>query len=335
MSDEIERSYPKTVCIGGGTGLSTMLRGLKLYTPDITAIVTMADDGGGSGVLREELGMLPPGDVRNCITALANIEPAMAKLMTYRFDKGHLKGQSFGNLFLAAMYGICGSFEEAVTRMGDVLAITGKVLPVTTEDVRLYAEFENGAAVLGESKILAVKKLSNCRIRRVKLVPEHPKAQPQSIEAINEADLILIGPGSLYTSIIPALLADGIADAVKNSPAVKLYIANVMTQDGETEGYTVSDHVKSLFDHCGGRIFDKCLTNNKVLPEEALEKYKEEDAEQIFADMDELKRLGMTVYERPVAGIYDGYIRHNPRLLAKEIMGIYADISKEKGAEML
>ncbi len=332
---DVNNENPKTVCIGGGTGLSTMLMGLKLYTPNITAIVTVADDGGGSGVLREELGMLPPGDIRNCITALANIEPVMTRLMSYRFEKGYLKGQSFGNLFLAAMYGICGSFTEAVTRMGDVLAITGKVLPVTTEDVRLFAEFENGATVLGESKILAVKKLSDCRIRRVKLVPECPKALPQSIEAIKEAELIIIGPGSLYTSIIPALLADGIAQAVADSKAMKLYIANVMTQDGETEGYTVSDHVKTLFMHSGGRIFDKCLANNKILPDSALEKYREEDAEQIFADIEELQKLGVIVYERPVAGIYEGYVRHNPRLLAREIMNIYAKERKADTEEAL
>lgn len=327
MKTNNENSLPKVVCIGGGTGLATMLRGLKLYTPNITAIVTVADDGGGSGILREELGMPPPGDIRNCITALANIEPIMTRLMSYRFDKGNLKGQSFGNLFLAAMNGICDSFDEAVARTSDVLAITGRVLPVTTEDVRLLAEFENGSTVLGESKILAVKKLCDCRIEKVKLVPEHPKALPESIEAIKEAELIIIGPGSLYTSIIPALLVDGIADAIMQSEASKLYIANIMTQDGETEGCSVSDHVKALFDHSGGRIFEICLANNKPLYEDMLEKYREEGAEQIFADRENLEKLGITVYEGAVAGVFEGYARHNPRLLAREIMSIYNNIN--------
>lgn len=330
MKVNIKKDGPNIVCIGGGSGHSTMLRGLKLYTHNITAIVTVADDGGGSGVLREELGMLPPGDIRNCIMALANTEPIMAKLMSYRFDKGNLKGQSFGNLFLAAMNGICGSFDEAVSQMGDVLAITGKVLPVTTEDVRLFAEFENGSAVLGESKILAVKKLCNCRIRKVKLVPEHPKALPSSVEAIKNADMIVIGPGSLYTSIIPNMLVDGITEAIMESSAVKLYIANIMTQEGETEGYSLSDHIKELFAHSRGKIFDKCLVNNKILPSHILEKYSEEAAEQIFANEDELKKYGIDIYEEAVAKVYGDLVRHDPQFLAKKIMYIYEQSLKEE-----
>ena len=204
---------PKIVAIGGGHGLSAMLRGLKNHSRNITAIVTVADDGGGSGMLREDLGILPPGDIRNCIMALANTEPTMAELLQYRFSEGSLAGQSFGNLFLAAMNGISGSFEEAVHRMGEVLAITGRVLPVTNENVHLEAEFENGSRCLGESKIFYAKKVNDCRIRQVRLVPEHPKALSASLEAIREADLIIMGPGSLYTSIIPNFLVDGISEA--------------------------------------------------------------------------------------------------------------------------
>lgn len=255
--------------------------------------------------------------------ALANTEPIMAKLMSYRFERGNLKGQSFGNLFLAAMYGICGSFEEAIARTGDVLAITGRVLPVTTEDVRLYAEFENGTAITGESKIIAVKKLNSCRIKRVRLVPERPKALAASVEAIKNAELIVIGPGSLYTSIIPNLLVDGIAEAVMESNAVKMYIANIMTQEGETEGYVLSDHVKELFAHSGGKIFDKCIVNNKPIPKSILEKYLEEGAEPLSTDIERVEGLGVSVYERPVAGVYGEYVRHNPRILAREIMNIY------------
>ena len=183
---------PNIVAIGGGHGLSAMLRGLKHHTKNITAIVTVADDGGGSGMLREDLGMLPPGDIRNCIVSLSNVEPTMKQLLQYRFSEGSLSGQSFGNLFLAAMNGISGSFDEAVHRMGDVLNITGKVLPVTNQSIYLEAEFENGSKTLGESRIFYDKKINDCRIRQVRLVPEHPKALPESVEAIRNADLILV-----------------------------------------------------------------------------------------------------------------------------------------------
>ena len=222
------RHGPRIAAIGGGTGLSTMLRGLKAYTSNLTAIVTVADDGGGSGVLRQELGMLPPGDIRNCMEALANAEPLMRELMHYRFYEGTLAGQSFGNLFLAALNGISGSFDEAVARMSQVLAITGRVLPVTTADVQLEAELENGARVVGESKIFYCKKREDCRIRRVRLLPEHPRALPGALEAIAKADMIVFGPGSLYTSIIPNLLVDGIVEAVRRARGLKVYVANVI-----------------------------------------------------------------------------------------------------------
>ena len=209
------KRQPRIAAIGGGHGLSSMLRGLKRYTKYITAIVTVADDGGGSGMLREDLGMLPPGDIRNCIMALANTEPTMEQLLNYRFTEGSLTGQSFGNLFLAAMNGISGSFDEAVQRMGDVLAITGRVLPVTNQNVYLEAEFDNGSRTLGESKIFYAKKINDCRIRQVRLVPEHPQALQDSIDAILQADIIVIGPGSLYTSIIPNFLVDGICEAIR------------------------------------------------------------------------------------------------------------------------
>ena len=237
-SDSRWEHGPKIAAIGGGTGLSTMLRGLKQYTRNLTAIVTVADDGGGSGMLREDLGMPPPGDIRHCMEALANVEPVMGELLSYRFpkDSGSLGGQSFGNLILAALNGISPSFDQAVARMSEVLAITGRVLPVTNEDVRLEATFENGTSVVGESKISRFKKEQDCRIRKVRLLPEHPPALPETLRAIREADLILLGPGSLYTSVIPNLLVDGVAEAIRASDALKIYICNIMTQDGETEG---------------------------------------------------------------------------------------------------
>lgn len=327
MHDEVKLYVPgrrelKIVAIGGGHGLSTMLRGLKRYTKDITAIVTVADDGGGSGMLREDLGILPPGDIRNCILALANTEPTMEQLLNYRFTEGSLAGQSFGNLFLAAMDGISGSFDEAVHRMGEVLAITGRVLPVTNQSVHLEAEFVNGSRVLGESKIFYAKKRNDCRIRQVRLVPEHPKPLPESIEAIAQADLILLGPGSLYTSIIPNLLVDGVAEAIAKSRALKILVMNIMTQDGESDGYTGADHVRALLHHGAPGIIDVCIANNAVIGEAILAPYRQEGVEQLRLEREEIEAMGIQVEEYPMA-TGERYIRHDTYALASAIMEVY------------
>lgn len=313
---------PRIVAIGGGHGLSCMLRGLKRYTSHITAIVTVADDGGGSGMLREDLGILPPGDIRNCIMALANTEPTMEKLLNYRFTEGSLAGQSFGNLFLAAMNGISASFDEAVHKMGDVLAITGRVLPVTNQSVHLEAEFDNGTRCLGESKIFRAKKLQNCRIKQVRLVPEHPHALPESLRAIEEADVILLGPGSLYTSIIPNFLVDGISEAVASSRAMKLLIMNLMTQDGESEGYTGADHLRALLDHAVPGIVDVCIANSRPLPEELLRPYREEGVGPLELDRRAIEAMGIRVEEYPLA-VGQRYVRHDPDALADAIVDVY------------
>ena len=317
---------PRIVAIGGGTGLSTMLRGLKSRTRSLTAIVTVADDGGGSGMLRQDLGMPPPGDIRHCMEALANAEPVMQQLLTYRFPEGsgNLTGQSFGNLILAALNGISDSFDQAVARMSEVLAISGRVLPVTNENVALEATFENGTRVLGESKISAFKKEQDCRIESVRLLPEHPKALPEAVRAIGEAELILLGPGSLYTSVIPNLLVDGIADAVRASDALKIYICNIMTQDGETEGYTVSDHIEALFQHSAPGLFDLCLTNSAPIPKGVAERYAQEGAEPIRCDEDACRALGVEVLRRPLAAVGSGFVRHDSGHLARELIQIYA-----------
>ena len=327
MHDEVKVYIPgrrelKIVAIGGGHGLSTMLRGLKRYTKDITAIVTVADDGGGSGMLRDDLGILPPGDIRNCILALANTEPTMEQLLDYRFTEGSLAGQSFGNLFLAAMDGISGSFDEAVHRMGEVLAITGRVLPVTNQSVHLEAEFVNGSRVLGESKIFYAKKRNDCRIRQVRLVPEHPKPLPESIEAIAQADLILLGPGSLYTSIIPNLLVDGVAEAIAKSRALKILVMNIMTQDGESDGYTGADHVRALLHHGAPGIIDVCIANNAVIGEAILAPYRQEGVEQLRLEREEIEAMGIQVEEYPMA-TGERYIRHDTYALASAIMEVY------------
>ena len=318
---------PRVAVIGGGHGLANMLRGLKQYTENLAAVVTVADDGGGSGMLRQDLGMPPPGDIRNCMEALANTEPVMRQLLSYRVTEGSMAGQSFGNIFLAALNGISPSFDVAVSRMSQVLAITGRVLPVTTADVRLEAEFENGASVVGESKIFYCKKKEDCRIRQVRLLPEHPKALPEALTAIREADMIVLGPGSLYTSIIPNLLVDGVAEAIQASDALKIYVCNVMTQEGETEGYTVSDHIAALFAHSVPGLFDLCLTNSSPIPRDVAARYAREGAEPLYCDRDKCAALGVEVVDRPIATVEKGFVRHHPDHLARELILLHAERS--------
>lgn len=319
---------PKIVAIGGGTGLSTMLRGLKKYTKNLTAIVTVADDGGGSGVLRREIGMPPPGDIRHCMESLANVEPIMEQLLTYRFREGSLSGQSFGNLLLAALNGITGSFEEAVAQMSQVLAITGRVLPVTGADVQLEAVFENGSRVVGESSIFSFKKEQDCRIHHVALIPEHPKALPTALEAIRQADLIILGPGSLYTSIIPNLLVDGVVEEICRARALKLYVCNIMTQEGETEGYTAADHVSALLEHGAPGMIDICLANSEGVRQGLVERYQREDAAPLLVDRERFEQMGLELVERPIASHTSNYARHSQTRLAQAIMEIYGQWEK-------
>ncbi|MDR0248134.1 MAG: YvcK family protein [Oscillospiraceae bacterium] len=312
----------KIVAIGGGTGLSAMLRGLKACTGNITAVVTVADDGGGSGVLRSDLGMLPPGDIRNCILALCNTEPIMEKLLNYRFPEGSMAGQSFGNLFIAALTGVTGSFGTAVRRFSEVLAITGRVLPVTEEDVRLEAEFENGARVTGESKIFAFKREQKCAIKRVSLTPERPTAHPEVLRAIEDADLITLGPGSLYTSVIPNLLVGGVTEALTASRALKVYICNLMTQEGETEGYTAHDHVRALLLHSAPGVADICLTSDTPIPRGELARYAAESAAATRVDEELFSREGIGLRRADLASVKGGVVRHDPRRLALALYGI-------------
>ena len=314
---------PKITAIGGGTGLSTMLRGLKKYTKNLTAVVTVADDGGGSGVLRRDIGMPPPGDIRHCMESLANVEPIMERLLTYRFQEGSLAGQSFGNLILAALNGVTGSFEEAVAQMSQVLAITGRILPVTSADVQLEAVFENGARVVGESKISSFKKEQDCRIAHVALLPERPAALPAALQAIREADLILMGPGSLYTSVIPNLLVEGVVEAICRSEALKIYVCNIMTQEGETEGYTAADHVDALLSHGAPGLVDLCLANSAPVRPGLVEKYREEDAAPILVDRERIRAMGLELEEYPVASEGGDYARHDPDRLAAAVLDVY------------
>ncbi len=314
---------PKITAIGGGTGLSTMLRGLKKYTKNLTAVVTVADDGGGSGVLRRDIGMPPPGDIRHCMESLANVEPIMERLLTYRFQECSLAGQSFGNLILAALNGVTGSFEEAVAQMSQVLAITGRILPVTSADVQLEAVFENGARVVGESKISSFKKEQDCRIAHVALLPERPAALPAALQAIREADLILMGPGSLYTSVIPNLLVEGVVEAICRSEALKIYVCNIMTREGATEGYTAADHVDALLSHGAPGLVDLCLATSAPVRPGLVEKYREEDAAPILVDRERIRAMGLELEEYPVASEGGDYARHDPDRLAAAVLDVY------------
>lgn len=314
---------PRIVAIGGGTGLSTMLRGLKNVTKNITAIVTVADDGGGSGVLRRDIGMPPPGDIRNCMQALSNVEPIMESLLGYRFTDGSLAGQSFGNLLLAALNGIAPSFEQAVEQMSQVLAITGQVLPVTSADVQLEAVFENGTRVVGESSIFSFKKEQDCRISHVNLIPKNPRATQTALRAIEDADLILLGPGSLYTSIVPNLLVSGIADAISQAEAMKIYICNIMTQDGETEGYTASDHIEAVLTHGNPDMLDFCLANSAQIPLSVQARYREEGAAPLFLDAEKIAQMGITLCTENLVSENGNFARHDPEKLAQAVMNIY------------
>ena len=315
-----ENNEAKVVVIGGGTGLSTMLRGLKQYTSHITAIVTVGDDGGGSGKLREDLGMLPPGDIRNCILALADTEPLMEDLLQYRFTEGSLKGQCFGNLFLAAMAGISENFEDAVQKMSSVLAVKGKVLPVTLDDMKLVAELENGEIIEGESKIPSEVIVRKTSIKKLAIKPIDAKPLEEAIKSINGADVIIMGPGSLYTSIIPNLLVKGIPEAICKSPAKKVYISNVMTQPGETDGFKVSNHLKVLMDYGVAENIDYVIANNGIIPPDIKEKYARENAELVVLDYENISNLNVNVIEADLIKITKRYVKHNAEKLAELIM---------------
>ncbi len=326
---------PKIVAIGGGTGLSVLLRGLKQYTSNITAIVTVSDDGGGSGLLRKDMGILPPGDIRNCIVALANTEPVMEQLMQYRFREGALKGQSFGNLFIAAMNDICGSFDTAVEEVGSVLAVTGKVLPVTLDNSVLYAELEDGTLIRGESQIPIKQRASAKRIRRVFLEPCNCKPLPLALKEIQDADAVIIGPGSLYTSIMPNMLVENIIKEINGSEALKIYISNIMTQQGETIGYSLSEHIKVINDHGDKLLIDYAIANTGKIPKAFLEKYKTEDASPVLIDYDAISDMGIKVIGGDFVNIESEYLRHNYNKLAERIIGLLNEEKLHKDKKRL
>jgi uncharacterized cofD-like protein len=308
---------PRIVVIGGGTGLSTMLRGLKEHSSNIAAIVTVTDDGGSSGRLTRDFNMPPPGDIRNCLVALADAEPLMQELFQYRFSNGgpSLEGHSFGNLLIAAMMNVTGDFEEAVRQTSRVLAVRGRVLPSTLRHVQLEAELLDGTCVAGETSISAAQQ----PIHRMRL--SDPDAEPldEALAAVQAADVIVIGPGSVYTSIIPNFLVCGMAKAVASSRAVKIYVCNVMTQSHETDGFSAADHVRAIIDQAGARVFDTVLVNRELPAEEMLERYAQRGSYFVYPDTEKIRALGF----RPIIGDFisqTDVVRHDPYKLAAAVM---------------
>lgn len=313
---------PKVVVVGGGTGLSTLLRGLKHFSSNITAIVTVADDGGSSGRIRREIGMLPPGDIRNCLAALADEERLLTELFQYRFRAGAgLVGHSFGNLFLTAMNEVTGDVEQAIAACSKVLAIRGQVLPSTLSDVRLWAELSDGRRIEGESKITKAKG----RIVTIGCLPADPPALPRALKAIGEADYIIIGPGSLYTSIIPNLLVPDIATAIAQRSIPRIYICNVMTEMGETQGFTVADHIRAVDAACGRPLFDSVLVQRRPPSPMAQARYGKVGCEPVLLDREAVISSGRRlVLANVIEEDESGAVRHHPDRLAKVLMRWYA-----------
>jgi len=316
----------RIVVIGGGTGLAMLLHGLKAYTSNLTAVVTVADDGGSSGRLRKEFDVLPPGDIRNCLVALAEAEPLMGKLFQFRFEEGtELAGHSFGNLFITAMSKVTGDFEAAIKESSKVLAIRGSVVPSTLDKVTLLAEHADGSETVGESQI--PKSLSP--VRRIRLQPVNCRPTAEAIEAIRKADAIVLGPGSLYTSIMPNLLVGRMYQEIIASKAIKIYVCNVMTQKGETDDLKASDHLRAIIEHTGPGIVDYCIVNTARIPVEMIEKYKSQDASPVVPDSENLRKMKIKAVEAHIIST-KGHVRHDAAKLAKIILDLVASLKKAK-----
>lgn len=304
----------KIVAIGGGTGMPVLLRGLKQLPVDLSAIVTVADDGGSSGKLRTELAMPAPGDIRNVIAALADAEPMLIDLFQHRFKDGNgLSGHSMGNLLLAAMTSISGDFYNGIKEISRVLKVKGNIYPIANQNVVLHAEMTDGEIVTGESNI----PLANKQIKRVFVSPLPVKPLPDAIEAINQADLIVISPGSLYTSVMPNLIVPEIENALRDAPGKVVYVCNVMTQYGETTGYTAGDHIQAIHDHIGVDIVSTIVVNNSAIEQDIRENYAEEHAEPVVYDISRLKSLGLEVIEADIIDHHQRKLRHDTHKIAK------------------
>ena len=316
---------PRIAVIGGGTGLSVILRGLKKQMVNLSAIVTVTDDGGGSGLLRDELGILPPGDIRNCILALADDEDIMEELLQYRFQEGSLRGQNMGNLILAGLTEIIGDFEAAVNKLQDILRIKGQVIPVTSADTTLCAVLKDGTVVRGESFIPREVKKHESPIDRVYLDPSGPEALPSAVEAIQSADMIILGPGSLYSSIIPNLLVKGIKEAIHNASGIKTLMCNVMTQSGETDHFTVAHYARTVEEYLGKGVIENILINDHQCSPDELRPYLNIGMTQMIAtdrDRDILKQMNITPIESNLITIGQGMVRHDADRVASIVMSL-------------
>lgn len=328
----------RVVAIGGGTGLSTLLRGLKKYAPhsslmdvprsatadpapaigDLTAVVTVTDDGGSSGRLRKEFNILPPGDIRNCLVALSEDEALLSRIFQYRFETGGgLEGHNFGNLFVTALTAVTGDFAEAVRESSKILATRGTIFPSTVSNVQLEALMNDGSTVFGETKITA----SRLRIVRLRMVPEDAKPLPETLEAIAKADMITIGPGSLFTSLVPNLLVHGIPEAIAASRAIKVYVCNLMTQANESLGLTAADHIRKLYEHAGAPIFDYAVVNTAPISESLQAKYALEGASRIVVDQERIEGLGVQCIEGNLVDEGD-VVRHATDRVAVELLAL-------------
>jgi len=319
---QLERG-PNIVTIGGGTGLSVLLQGFREYTSNISAVVTVADDGGSSGRLRQQFDILPPGDIRNCLVALADAPALMRELFQFRFGStSEFAGHNFGNLFITVMTKVTGDFDKAIKESSKVLAIRGQVIPSTLNKVILVAEHKDGTTTEGEANIPKVKR----PIKRVWLRPDGSQATEEALQAIREAAIIVFGPGSLYTSIIPNLLVKETCEAIAASDAIKVYVCNIMTQPGETDGYTASDHLKVLINHTHPKVVDYCLVNTGSISKELRERYKQDGSYPVIADTRKIRNMGYRIIEEDVITISDNFIRHDPIKLSRLVLGLIEEI---------
>lgn len=330
FNKKIYNQGPKVVAIGGGTGLNSVLKGLKNYTDNITALVTVSDYGEPKSQSREILNTLPLDDIKDSLVALAKNEEEMRNLLNYKFTRGNLQSLSFGDVYLSAMQGVYGDFAESVKQTESILNMTGKVLPVTLEEIKICAELEDGTVIESKDKIPEVVNEKTSRINRIYITPSNCKPAPGVLEAIREADAIIIGPGSLYTNIIPNLLVKGVSKAIKESKAFKIYISNLMTEPGQTDNYTLSDHIRAINEHAGKGVIEYCIYDTGEITPEFIRKYNMEGSELVEQDRSRAKVEGVNLMQRNLSYIEGGFIRHNPDAIAVSIIQLICDDLKFK-----
>ncbi|HLR80980.1 MAG TPA: YvcK family protein [Bacillota bacterium] len=314
-----DRKEPRLVIIGGGTGMPVLLRGLKNFPVQLAALVTVADDGGSSGKLRNEMSIPAPGDIRNVIAALSDVEPMLIQLFQHRFSIGNgLSGHSLGNMLLAAMTSVTGDFYTGIKEISRVLNVKGNIYPISNESISLHAEMDDGEIIVGESNIPRAKK----KIKRVFLKPDDIRPLPNAVEAIANADVVIISPGSLYTSILPNIIIPGIIDVMKDTKAKIVYVCNVMTQEGETTGYTASDHVQAIDEHLGQRIVDSIVVHNEPIRKKVRDRYAKENAQPVEYDMERLLDMGLQIIEGDIIDDTSAVLRHDTEKISRLLYSI-------------